>query len=1068
MKSLWFILIFYASIIHVQAQNAIWGKVVRDSDNQPVIGATVRVLNSDILVSTNENGEFRLVFLSPKGELEISNIGYETMQLSVFGNTKALHVRLKESTTQMEEIVISTGYEALPRERSTGAFDHIDNETFNKQVSTDILSRLEAVSNSLTVDRGTNSNGRISIRGINTLRSDMMGPLIVIDNFPYDGAIENINPNDVENITILKDAAAASIWGARAANGVIVITTKKGSFNQPINVDFNSNIRVGKVPDLSYVQQMSSSDFIDVEQTLFSSNYYNSQINSANRSALSPVVELLIKRQEATPTEIEEIDQLINQLRMYDIRDEFSRHMYRGSVDQQYSLGLRGGSDRLAWTASAGLDNNTGNLDERFQRYNIRLNNTYKPFDKLILSSNIQYTHSKSINGRPAYGEIGRNNQYIYPYARFTDDDGNPQGLSIDVRESWAKSIGNSGVLDWMYYPSEDYKNVDRGAKLDDILLNLGVNYNPLPGLHLDLKYLFERQSNIVRGYFNDQSYVARNMINRFSQVGEDGNIVHIVPYGGILDRSNSVLQANNLRLQSNFYKSWAAHHFTAIAGWELRRSNTSSNWSRLYGYNNENLTFGHVDFTRTYPILNGVVSQFIDDNTGISDNTTNFLSYFANASYTFKEKYSISASGRRDASNLFGLRTNDQWNPFWSLGASWNLSEESFFTNRFVSYLKLRATYGSSGNINPSMVAATTIQYVGTNMFTQSPIAYINNFYDSGLRWEQTNMANFGLDFRLLNQRVSGSIDVFLKKSTDLFGTAVLDYTGGIGATKIKNVADMKGRGVDVGLKTQNIRRTEFSWFTNLNLSMVKDEVVEYHLSNLNGSNFISTSSLARISGVKGKPVYAIYSYRWAGLDPSTGEPRGYLNEEVSTNYSQLTGAGSQLKDLVYHGPANPTVYGSLGNSLAYKSLSLDFAFVYKFGHYFRRQSINYQQLFTNWVGHSDFENRWQHAGDEIITDVPAFVYPTAANKNNFYAGSEVLVERADHIRLQYLNLSYDFGKANRGKLPFDNLALFVNASNLGIVWRANKRGIDPDHYFGTNRTAPPAIYAFGVRANL
>lgn len=1068
MKKLYLSLIFISCLSQAFAQNILTGTVRAETDKQPVVGAAVRVLQNNTISSTDERGEFRLSFAGDHAEIEITSIGYEPVRIAVGAKTKTIDVLLKESMTEIAEVEISTGYQALPRERLTGAFSHIDNETFNHQVGTDILSRLEAVANGLTVDKGTSIGERIHIRGINTLTHGMMGPLVVVDNFPYDGDINNINPNDVEGITILKDAAAASIWGARAANGVIVITTKKGSFNQPITVDFNSNVRVGNKPDLSYIRQMSSSDFIDVEQMLFERNYYNNQINSVNRPALSPVVELLIRRQDATPAEIAEIDRAIDQLRGHDIRDDFHQYMYRHSLDQQYSLNLRGGGERLAWTASAGADNNMDYLGAKYQRYNIRLQNTYKPFERLSLTSSILYTHTANVTGKPGYGGVGRGNQYIYPYARFVDDDGRSIPIDKDVRSSWAETVGNDGLLDWKYYPLDDYRHVSNRVSVDDILLNLGVNYTILPGLDVDLKYLFERQNANGRNVSGSESYEARDMVNRFSQLDDQGNIVRVVQQGAILNQSSSLMQSNNFRVQSNYRQAWNLHEVAAIAGWELRRSNTLGNSSRLYGFNERTLTFGHVDYTRPYPLITSGSQQFIPNLAGVSDRATNFISYFANASYIYKGRYSLSASARRDASNLFGLRTNDQWNPFWSIGASWDLSEETFFANSIIPYLRLRATYGLSGNISPSMVAATTIGFIGTNEFTQTPWAVFTNYYNSELRWEQSRMTNLALDFRMANSRISGSIDFFFKRGIDLFGRAILDYTRGIGSEITKNEASIKGSGIDVDLRVQAIRGGSFNWATSVNFSAVRDEITEYHLPNRNANSFVNTSSSLQISRVEGKPVYAIYSYRWAGLDPQTGDPRGYIGGEVSSNYAQLTGAATQLEDLIYHGPANPTIYGSLGNSLSYKSVSLSFGFVYKFGHYFRRASINYQQLFTNWVGHADYANRWQQPGDEAHTHVPSLVYPTATNKNNFYAGSEVLVEKADHIRLQYLNLSYDFSKLGLQKLPFTNLSIYANASNLGIIWRANGRGIDPDYNGGLSRMPQPPIYALGIRAGL
>lgn len=1066
MKKLIFSLIFIGTLSHVIAQTIINGTVRDKNNHKPIPMATVRVLEENTTVQTNENGGFDLLFTGATVEIEISSIGYQTERKIVDTNTTTITISLSQQINEIDEVMVSTGYQTIPRERLTGAFSYIDNQTFNRQVGTDILSRLEATANGLVVDRGTSQFAeRINIRGISTLTANMMGPLMVIDNFPYDGDMSNINPNEVESVTILKDAAAASIWGARAANGVIVITTKKGLVNQPVVVDFNANVRVGNRPNLSYIQQMASGDFIDVEKMLFEHNYYNSEINSPTRPPLSPVIELLVRREDASPSEIEQIDQLIHQLRGYDIRDDFNRYVYRRSLDQQYSLSLRGGGARMAWTASMGVDDNSGNLDESFQRYNIVLHNMFKPFAKLTLEGGIRYTHRNSAEGRLGYGEIGMLNQYIYPYARLADDNGFPLPLDIDVRTLWADSFANGGLLDWKYYPLEDFTHVSNRTSVDDILLNLGVNYKILSGLAIDFRYLFERQNTGHEVQRDEESYFARNLVNRFSQIDDQGNVVFVVPKGGVLDRSHSLIQSNNLRIQANYNQNWGTHQIDGIGGWELRQSKALGSRSRLYGFNDRTLTFGEVDFTNRYPILPSGFGQFISSFSGISDNVTNFISFFANVAYTYKGHYTLSASGRRDASNLFGLRTNDQWNPFWSIGLSWVISEEPFFSRASNSYLRLRATHGFSGNISPSMVAVTTINYLSTNNFTQSPTANINNHYNSELRWEKSRMTNLAVDYRLANNRISGSVDFFLKVGKDLFGPEVLDYTTGLVST-IKNAANISGKGLDIQLATHNVRGKRFNWSSQLNFSIAQDKIEDYHLTNMRGSSFVGSFSSIPISGVSGKPVYSIYSYRWAGLDPKTGEPRGYLDGEVSHNYAQLTGANTLLEDLVYHGAANPTIFGSLGNSLYYGNLSLDFALVYKFGHYFRRASINYQDLFGNWAGHSDFAERWRQPGDEAKTDVPALVYPTAANKNNFYAGSEVLVERADHVRLQYINLAYDFTRLTSDHLPFRNGTIYINASNLGVVWRANDRKIDPDHYFGRNKTLPPVLYTLGVRA--
>jgi hypothetical protein len=217
-------------------------------------------------------------------------------------------------------------------------------------------------------------------------------------------------------------------------------------------------------------------------------------------------------------------------------------------------------------------------------------------------------------------------------------------------------------------------------------------------------------------------------------------------------------------------------------------------------------------------------------------------------------------------------------------------------------------------------------------------------------------------------------------------------------------------------------------------------------------------------VSGIEGKPVYAIFSYRWAGLDPQTGNPQGYVEGNVSQDYAAIRGASTQISDLKYHGSAIPTCFGSLGNTFTYRDFALTASITYKLGYFFRRQSVNYGLLYRNGDGNADFENRWQQPGDESFTNVPSMIYPANTNRDGFYAGSEVLVERGDHIRFQYITASYDFTNTAWKGLPFKHLQTYVNINNLGLLWAANRHGIDPDFQ---NRFAipTPRSYALGLK---
>lgn len=1048
----------------VYSQQALSGKVLSQRDSLPIAGAVVSVQGSKTAVSTNALGSFTVPVSGDDVVLTIQHIGYEPQNLAIkILQNKDVTVYLEMTYQIMQEVeVVSTGYQQLPRERATGSFATVDKELFNQQVGTDILSRLPAITNSMVMDNGRLLSGQMIVRGLSTI-SGPKDPLIVVDNFPYDGDITNINPNIVESITVLKDASASSIWGARAANGVIVITTKSGQFNQPTTLEFNSNLMLGAKPDLGYIRQMSSNDFINVEQELFSRNFYNSQINAANRPVISPVVDLLNKVRNGELSE-EQGQQQISALREIDVRDQFNQYMYKPSVNQQYFLSAHGGTGKFLWTSSAGYDHNKDNLGSSYQRINLRFRNTYRPIDNLSFTTGLYYTQSQNASGRTGYSGVSMRGSFFVPYTQMADAQGNPLAVPRTWNQSFIETAGDGKLLDWNYYPLTDWKHQISDRKVSDILITSELNYQLINGLNAIVSYQYERQVGLNNSLADENSYMARNYINSFAQIIND-NVDFIVPVGGILDKSNSVLTANNLRGQLSFDNTYEKHNISAITGAEIRSANIDSHQVRYYGYNPNNLTTGNVDYRRAYPSFIGGGANFIQDSQHLGQTDTRFVSYFANAAYTFDNRYILSASGRRDASNLFGLKTNDQWNPFWSAGLAWKVSNEQFYNSGFFPYLNLRATYGFSGNIDPSMVAVNTIIYQSAvSIYNGLQVAQFNNYYNPLLKWETSKMFNLGVDFRLKNDRLSGSVEYYHKKGENLFGTSPVDYTTGVPPSMLRNVASMKGAGWDIELKSLNIDKL-FKWRTILNFSIYRDKIIDYEVNRTLARQYVIASSVP-ISGIKDHPVYAIYAYKWAGLDPDTGEAQGYLDGEISKDYNNITGTGTKVEDLEYFGSAIPTRYGSLINVVSYKDLSLQVGVSFKFGYWFRRSSINYTDLFNNWNGHSDYAYRWQNPGDEAHTDVPVNPYTTNSNRDAFFNGSSVLVEKADHIRLQYVNLAYDLKFPNSIYNKTNAIQLYFNINNIGLLWKATDLDIDPDFNIGANNLVSPTNYALGIRA--
>lgn len=1045
-----------------QQDNYIIKGIILEVDSIPLRDASVRLQLSNTQSISGQNGYFTIVSRFRNDTLLVKYVGYAEQRIPVNSNTLfPIIVRLTGKIQPLQEVVVETGYQSLPKERSTGSFTQINNQLYNQQVGTSVLGRLDGITNGLTVDkkRASAYATGIMVRGLSTIGGPK-DPLIVLDNFPYDGDLNNINPNDVESITILKDAAAASIWGTRAGNGVIVITTRKGHYNQPVTIDLTSNISVTAKPDIWYTRPISSSDYIDVEQFLYTKGFYNSSISSIFKPSLSPVIELLIKKNngQLTPAVA---DERINALRNIDARTDFDKYVYRSSVNKQYALTMRGGTNAVTWLLSGGYDHNLSELSAKYQRITLHSENTFHLSNHFQVSAGLYFIQNNNESGQNGYGMItSGNGTSLYPYAMLGDNNGNALPVTRNYRQVYLDTVGRGKLLDWKYYPLDDYKHVMNTVKKYDLLASLKLNYRISKSWMAELQYRYENQRTTGQILYDPQSFYARDIINSFTQLNyTTGQATYKVPKGGILDNSNNLLEAHNSRAQLNYTNTWQQHQLTGVAGADIRETKNSANAYRTYGYNNDILTYGNVDYTITHPVLVTGFPSFIPNAGSMGGNLNRFVSVYTNLAYTYKERYTLSASGRRDASNLFGIKTNQKWTPLWSSGAAWHISREPFYQLSWLPYLKFSLTYGYSGNVDPNQSAVTTIMYQSTSPYTLTPYASINRYPNPDLRGEKTSQLNARIDFKIKGNRISGSMEYFMKKGIDLYGLTPIDYTTGIGNTVLKNSASMKGNGFDVELNTINTDK-KIKWLTTLLFNLYKDKVTDYYTNIAKANSYIYGANVYTLSPLKGYPVYSVFSYRWAGLDAQTGNPMGYFNKQVSGNYNSIV--TDSLQNAVYNGPAFPVTQIALRNTFSYGPFSFSLNIVGKFGYYFRRSSIDYSGLFNNGIGgHADFALRWQKPGDEVHTNVASMMYPLIGNRDVFYSGSEVLVEKGDHIRLQYITLSYECTKNQFKKLPMQRLRVFANASNLGILWRANSVQMDPDYL--NNIIPPSATIAIG-----
>jgi TonB dependent receptor. len=391
--------------------------------------------------------------------------------------------------------------------------------------------------------------------------------------------------------------------------------------------------------------------------------------------------------------------------------------------------------------------------------------------------------------------------------------------------------------------------------------------------------------------------------------------------------------------------------------------------------------------------------------------------------------------------------------------GLGWFISKERFFHSSWLSSLKLRVSYGQGGNIPMDNMGETTVRYMGLNQLVNLPFARMETIYNPELKWEVVNTMNAGIDFRINSDQLYGSFDVYGRQMKDLLGGGPVGITTGwLRNTVPRNFGEMRGSGVEVELNSDNeIGQFKLSsgFIANYNV----DRVTKFsNRADLNAQEVASGKPM----GLEAFTLYPLFSFGSATLDPATGDPRGYYNGAVSTDYDMIMN-GTKVEDLSFAGSMLPKLTGSWRNALSWKRFTLAACMLFNTGYYFRRTSIDYEDMANEQTGHGDYYMRWKKKGDERYTTVPSLKMPDGTRRNLFYAMSEPLVTKGDHLRLQYVNLKYEVLKQKIAGVLLENIQVFAVVNDPFIIWKANKNNIDPDNQlmrarasfsFGTNIT--------------
>lgn len=1051
--------------------------IVYDENKKPMPGVTVRILGTTIGTATDMRGWFQFILPEAAGTLEFSFVGYESQQVKITTSIKdTLRIYLKEDIVAMDEVnVVSTGYQTVNRRDMVGSFSTVKADDIKIPGVTNILNMLQGQVAGMVVTRNSaraGSSASIKIRGTSTLGNT--DPLFVVDGIIQDdpirlnaaqGQIDDLetiigdqvswlNPDDIETITVLKDASATAIYGSRASNGVIVITTKKPKGGDRISVRYSGSFSF--TPRLRYNQfnLMNSRERVQFAEEAFAigSLYQTEPVPDMNTP--EGVMRLFFLGKISEEEYWAQRDYLTT------VNTDWLKLLTRRALTHTHSVSLGGGSDWATYTASLGYSKQegqeVGNSNERFTSHvalNMRLHEKIRlavsvngTVDKTIAYANgvnpleFATTTSRAI---PAFEKDG---SYAYFLKRSTYVyNGENRYLSYNILNEMensrtTKKSGRVGVtldFSWDLLPWLKYQ------------LTGGYTYN---GVNSD-SYSTER-SHYVADKFRGYDYGAVPSTHPWYKAA-------LLPAGGVLFTSSATQYSyniqNKLLISKNFDEN---NRLNVMLGTEVRSSMNHNVQTNFWGYVPDR---GHMfvkptDPDKVTPVASnnsvvgfGILANLYNGNSAIAERTDNFFSVFATVAYSFMNRYVFNFNMRNDASNRFGQDVNKRFDPTYSFGFSWRMSEEPWMAalNNVITDLNFKATYGIQGNanLNKSPDLILTLWPIREPYATYG--SSISSIPNPNLSWERTHTWNFGVDFQLF-RRFNIVMDYYTRRSNAVIQQEIA-YENGIDRMDI-NGGILHNNGVEVTVSFNPVVTKDFGINVSLNSSKNWNKGGESpfeprYSDYLNG---VSTSILK-----KGYPIGAIWSWDFTGLDPENGTPQ-FANLDVDGETAEL----DPTTVLVYSGSTEPDFTGGLNFSVRYKAFSLTSSFSLLLGGV-KRLDSPYKDFYWGIRIPDATKNlnrnllkRWKKPGDEAYTNIPALTLldynvPTPfgiLNRMEMYPNSDELVVKSSFLRCQNLGLSWRMSPVLAKKIGISSFTAGLSVSNLFVIASKRFDGFDPE----------------------
>lgn len=1096
-------------------QNIVQG-MVRNTDGKPLVGVTITLKGTSNGTSTNEKGEFRIA-APTTGSLVVRLMGHKTKEIAI-ANKNNFNVVLEATDNELDAVdVVSTGYQNIDRKLFTGAATKVNAKDVARAGVPDISRMLEGQVAGVSIQNVSGTFGaapKIRVRGATSISGDNK-PLWVIDgiiledivnisnealstgdpNTLIGSSVAGLNPDDIESFNILKDAAATAMYGARAMNGVIIVTTKKGrqTDGAPL-INYSATLSSYTKPNYKQFNMMNSNEqyavLLEMERK-GAFGHANSR-SAKNGGIFTKMYDYMYDYDAESDTfalnnTLEDRQRFLK--RYADANTDWFDVLFKNSLLQEHSLSYTSGNEKSQTYASTSFTNDGGQtLGDKVQRYTANLRTSFKMSDKLsgelLFNGSIRDQRtpgSLNRNGNPATGGFTRNfdiNPYSYamntsrlmtPY----NEDGN--------YEYFTRNFAPFSILNEL---NNNYLELG----LNELKVQGGFKYKVLPQLTYSAdgsyryastfrKHYVKENSNMVgayRAHGNDPAIIYDNEL-LFTNPSRPGDLPAVVlEDGGFYNVNSDNLKSYYVRHNLEYdahYKD--KHRLNVFGSMEVRSTSRQFDNFDGVGYQYTNSGLVHPDYRYFQK------SQYENrPYYGMGYSNDRFAAMMVRAAYAFADKYSVNFTTRFDRSNMLG-KTKAKgeglgWLPTWNISGAWDIDQEKFFNQEayLLSGARIRGTYGLVANLGN----ARNKSVLYFNGITARPIegdkeVYVNvaSLENADLTWEKLYEANIGADLAMFNRKVDVTIDLYKRDIFDLIGPV---KTAGIGGqiTKIANYATMSGKGAELTIAGFPIKNEDFRWRTSFNIAHHKSKITKLVINP-------TLSSLVRAEGgpLEGYAQRGLFSIKFDGLNPDYGYPT-FTDQLGNKNALRIDYTSTIVDQLKYHGPVDPVVTGGFYNQFAYKNFSLSLLFNFSQGNFVRLAPV-FTATLTDDIGMSkEWLDRWMIPGDEQYTNVPTIMDPlvsmaylttSPSYAYSAYNNSDLRVAKGDFVRLKNVSIGYSVPKPIAQRLKMRNLDISIVGNNVLLIYADKKlNGADPEFFSSGGVALPvPRQFTFALK---